>query len=126
MKKIILLASVILCILFAACGEADEHSVTFELEQDPSLDFEWKVVQSEELFDVSTEVVEEEKGGKKIEKKIVTLHPKEAGLITVSLLYSRPEEEYARNEYVYAFIINDDLSITSGEKTGGGPSALIQ
>ena len=116
MKKLLILALAAV-LLMSACGKESPkpQSVSITLDSNPTTGFSWQVSQSEELFSVETNYVEDKHeeglvgvGG----KETITLTPLKAGKTEVTLTYARPWEggEQA-DQIVYVFNIDKNLQV---------------
>ena len=116
MKKLLILALAAVLIL-AACGKeaAKPQIVSITLDSNPTTGFSWQVSQSEELFSVETNYVEDEHeeglvgvGG----KETITLTPLKAGKTEVTLTYARPWENGEQaDQIVYVFNVDKNLQV---------------
>ena len=116
MKKLLILAVAAVLILSACGKEAPKpQTVSITLDSNPTTGFSWQVSQSEELFSVETNYVEDKYeegmvgvGG----KETITLTPLKAGKTEVTLTYARPWEggEQA-DQIVYVFNIDKNIQV---------------
>ncbi|MBR4474691.1 MAG: protease inhibitor I42 family protein [Oscillospiraceae bacterium] len=130
MKKLIIpaLAAVL---IFTACGKdtPKPQTVSITLDSNPTTGFSWQVAQSEELFSVETNYVEDEHeedlvgvGG----KETITLTPLKAGKTEVTLTYARPWEggEQA-DQIIYVFNIDKNLQVETVDSYSMGVNETL-
>lgn len=116
-------------IILAGCGAKKAQTATLELPSNPTTGYEWQAVQDKELFDISSEYVEDEKDQEMVGvggRQIFTLTPKEAGKTTVTFSYIRPWEEGVEPEskVSYQMEVSKDLQIKVLSSTGALPGNM--
>ena len=130
MKKLIIPALAAVLIL-TACGKdtPKPQTVSITLDSNPTTGFSWQVAQSEELFSVETNYVEDEHeeglvgvGG----KETITLTPLKAGKTEVTLTYARPWEggEQA-DQIIYVFNIDKNLQVETVDSYSMGVNETL-
>ena len=130
MKKLIIPVLAVALIL-AACGKeaVKPQTVSITLDSNPTTGFSWQVSQSEELFHVETEYIEDKHeegmvgvGG----KETITLTPVKAGKTEVTLTYARPWEggEQA-DQIVYVFNIDKNLQVETVDSYSMGVNETL-
>lgn len=130
MKRLIILVLAAVMML-AACGKEAPmpQTVSITLDSNPTTGFSWQVTQSEELFSVETEYVEDDHtegmtgvGG----KEIITLTPLKAGKTDVTLTYARPWEGGEKGDQIfYSFEINKELQVKTVDSYSLGTEEIV-
>ena len=132
-KRVLLCLAVIGCaaLFLAGCGNKEPQTATLKVDANPTTGYEWTVTQAPNLFDITSEYVEDEHaegmtgvGG----TETFTLTPKETGTATVEFLYARPSDpENADTRLTYTIKVKKDMQIQVESMTsamGGTISAV--
>ncbi len=124
LKKRILPAILVAAFALAAagCGKKAPQTVTFTVPSNPTTGYTWEVTQEEELFDVSTEFVQDESkegmvgvGG----TEVITLTPKASGTTKVTLSYAQHWDGGSEDTVVtYEFKVSGSLQVKMESAAG--------
>ena len=109
--------------MLTACAGKKAQTARLELPSNPTTGYEWQAVQEADIFEISSEYVEEKKdsdivgaGG----RQIFTLKPKEKGTTKVTFTYSRPWEKNEDDDRLtYELKVSGNMQIKVMSMTGG-------
>ncbi|MBP3215406.1 MAG: protease inhibitor I42 family protein [Clostridium sp.] len=114
MKK--LLVAVLGCamlLLAAGCAKKEPQTATVSLPSNPTTGYSWKVEQSNDLFEITSEFAEGEGGALGAGgTDTFTLTPQASGETAVMFMYGRSWEEAPESEIVYNVKIDKNMQIT--------------
>lgn len=114
MKK--LLVAVLGCamlLLAAGCAKKEPQTATVSLPSNPTTGYSWKVEQSNDLFEITSEFAEGEGGALGAGgTDTFTLTPQASGETAVMFMYGRSWEEKPESEIVYNVKIDKNMQIT--------------
>ena len=114
MKK--LLVAVLGCallLLAAGCAKKEPQTATVSLPSNPTTGYSWKVEQSNDLFEITSEFAEGEGGALGAGGTATfTLTPQASGETAVMFMYGRSWEEAPESEIVYNVKIDKNMQIT--------------
>ena len=114
MKK--LLVAVLGCamlLLAADCAKKEPQTATVSLPSNPTTGYSWKVEQSNDLFEITSEFAEGEGGALGAGgTDTFTLTPQASGETAVMFMYGRSWEEAPESEIVYNVKIDKNMQIT--------------
>ena len=114
MKK--LLVAVLGCamlLLAAGCAKKEPQTATVSLPSNPTTGYSWKVEQSNDLFEITSEFAEGEGGALGAGgTDTFTLTPRASGETAVMFMYGRSWEEAPESEIVYNVKIDKNMQIT--------------
>ena len=114
MKKF--LAAVLGCamlLLAAGCAKKEPQTATVSLPSNPTTGYSWKVEQSNDLFEITSEFAEGEGGALGAGgTDTFTLTPQASGETAVMFMYGRSWEEAPESEIVYNVKIDKNMQIT--------------
>ena len=130
MRRLIILVLAAVMML-AACGKEAPmpQTVSITLDSNPTTGFSWQVTQSEELFSVEMEYVEDDHAEGMIGvggKETITLTPLKAGKTDVTLTYARPWEGGEKgDQIVYSFEIDKELQVKTVDSYSLGTEEIV-
>ena len=111
-----LLAAVLGCamlLLAAGCAKKEPQTATVSLPSNPTTGYSWKVEQSNDLFEITSEFAEGEGGALGAGgTDTFTLTPQASGETAVMFMYGRSWEEAPESEIVYNVKIDKNMQIT--------------
>ena len=114
MKK--LLVAILGCamlLLAAGCAKKEPQTATVSLPSNPTTGYSWKVEQSNDLFEITSEFAEGEGGALGAGgTDTFTLTPQASGETAVMFMYGRSWEEAPESEIVYNVKIDKNMQIT--------------
>ena len=114
MKK--LLVAVLGCamlLLAAGCAKKEPQTATVSLPSNPTTGYSWKVEQSNDLFEITSEFAEGEGGALGAGgTDTFTLTPQASGETAVMFMYGRSWEEVPESKIVYNVKIDKNMQIT--------------
>ncbi len=114
MKK--LLVAVLGCamlLLAAGCAKKEPQTATVSLPSNPTTGYSWKVEQSNDLFEITSEFAEGEGGALGAGgTDTFTLTPQASGETAVMFMYGRSWEEAPESKIVYNVKIDKNMQIT--------------
>ena len=114
MKK--LLVAVLGCamlLLAAGCAKKEPQTATVSLPSNPTTGYSWKVEQSNDLFEITSEFAEGEGGALGAGgTDTFTLTPQASGETAVMFMYGRSWEEKPESKIVYNVKIDKNMQIT--------------
>ena len=114
MKK--LLAAVLGCamlLLAAGCAKKEPQTATVSLPSNPTTGYSWKVEQSNDLFEITSEFAAGEGGALGAGgTDTFTLTPQASGETAVMFMYGRSWEEAPESKIVYNVKIDKNMQIT--------------
>ena len=111
-----LLAAILGCamlLLAAGCAKKEPQTATVSLPSNPTTGYSWKVEQSNDLFEITSEFAEGEGGALGAGgTDTFTLTPQASGETAVMFMYGRSWEEEPESEIVYNVKIDKNMQIT--------------
>ena len=111
-----LLAAVLGCamlLLAAGCAKKEPQTATVSLPSNPTTGYSWKVEQSNDLFEITSEFAEGEGGALGAGgTDTFTLTPQASGETAVMFMYGRSWEEAPESKIVYNVKIDKNMQIT--------------
>ena len=111
-----LLAAILGCamlLLAAGCAKKEPQTATVSLPSNPTTGYSWKVEQSNDLFEITSEFAEGEGGALGAGgTDTFTLTPQASGETAVMFMYGRSLEEAPESEIVYNVKIDKNMQIT--------------
>jgi predicted secreted protein len=111
-----LLVAVLGCamlLLAAGCAKKEPQTATVSLPSNPTTGYSWKVEQSNDLFEITSEFAEGEGGALGAGgTDTFTLTPQASGETAVMFMYGRSWEEAPESEIVYNVKIDKNMQIT--------------
>ncbi len=111
-----LLAAILGCamlLLAAGCAKKEPQTATVSLPSNPTTGYSWKVEQSNDLFEITSEFAEGEGGALGAGgTDTFTLTPQASGETAVMFMYGRSWEEAPESEIVYNVKIDKNMQIT--------------
>ena len=111
-----LLAAVLGCamlLLAAGCAKKEPQTATVSLPSNPTTGYSWKVEQSNDLFEITSEFAEGEGGALGAGgTDTFTLTPQASGETAVMFMYGRSWEEKPESKIVYNVKIDKNMQIT--------------
>ena len=114
MKK--LLVAVLGCamlLLAAGCAKKEPQTATVSLPSNPTTGYSWKVEQSNDLFEITSEFAEGEGGALGAGgTDTFTMTPQASGETAVMFMYGRSWEEAPESKIVYNVKIDKNMQIT--------------
>ena len=111
-----LLAAVLGCamlLLAAGCAKKEPQTATVSVPSNPTTGYSWKVEQSNDLFEITSEFAEGEGGALGAGgTDTFTLTPQASGETAVMFMYGRSWEEKPESKIVYNVKIDKNMQIT--------------
>ena len=111
-----LLVAVLGCamlLLAAGCAKKEPQTATVSLPSNPTTGYSWKVEQSNDLFEITSEFAEGEGGALGAGgTDTFTLTPQASGETAVMFMYGRSWEEAPESKIVYNVKIDKNMQIT--------------
>ena len=112
-KKLWIIVSCGLLLLAAGCAKKEPQTATVSLPSNPTTGYSWKVEQSNDLFEITSEFAEGEGGALGAGgTDTFTLTPQASGETAVMFMYGRSWEEAPESEIVYNVKIDKNMQIT--------------
>ena len=125
-NKTILAAGVLLLMItLAGCGGKKPQKATLTLESNPTTGYQWIVEQDPEIFDISSEYIEDAAEGATESmvgvggKETFTLTPKKEGRTKINFLYKQPwDEESLYTRLSYQIKVDKNMQIQVESSSG--------
>ena len=103
----------VILLLAAGCAKKEPQTATVSLPSNPTTGYSWKVEQSNDLFEITSEFAEGEGGALGAGgTDTFTLTPQASGETAVMFMYGRSWEEAPESEIVYNVKIDKNMQIT--------------
>ena len=108
--------------MLAACAKKEPQTATVSLPSNPTTGYSWKVTQSNEIFDITSEYVQGEGGAVGAGGyETFTLTPTGSGEDAVIFEYGRSWEEGAASEVTYNISVDKQMQIKVNSFKGSLP-----
>ena len=125
-NKAFLAAGVLLLMItLAGCGAKKPQKATLTLESNPTTGYQWIVEQDPEIFDISSEYIEDAAEGATEPMvgvggtETFTLTPKKEGRTKINFLYKQPwEEESLYTRLTYEIKVDKNMQIQVESSSG--------
>ena len=125
-NKTFLAAGVLLLMItLAGCGAKKPQKATLTLESNPTTGYQWIVEQAPEIFDISSEYIEDAAEGATEPMvgvggtETFTLTPKKEGRTKINFLYKQPwEEERLYTRLTYEIKVDKNMQIQVESSSG--------
>ena len=128
MKRLLVLAVICTAMLLASgCAKKEPQKAVASLPSNPSTGYSWKVYQTNEIFDITSEFVPGESnalGAGGYDR--FTLVPTGSGETSVMFLYGRSWEEDPESRLTYNVKIDKNLQIKVESFSGELPGSMEQ
>ena len=112
-KLLVAILGCAMLLLAAGCAKKEPQTATVSLPSNPTTGYSWKVEQSNDLFEITSEFAEGEGGALGAGgTDIFTLTPQASGETAVMFMYGRSWEEAPESEIVYNVKIDKNMQIT--------------
>ena len=112
-KLLVAILGCAMLLLAAGCAKKEPQTATVSLPSNPTTGYSWKVEQSNELFEITSEFAEGEGGALGAGgTDTFTLTPQASGETAVMFMYGRSWEEAPESEIVYNVKIDKNMQIT--------------
>ena len=119
MKKriaFIVLGTMLLAMGLAGCGDKEPQTATLKLAANPTTGYEWSFTQTPNLFDVSSEYVQDETDEEMVGVggiETFTLTPTKAGSTEINFYYKQPwDEDSLDTRLTYQVTVDKNMQIT--------------
>ena len=119
MKKriaVIVLGTMLLAMGLAGCGDKEPQTATLKLSANPTTGYEWSFTQTPNLFDVSSEYVQDETDEEMVGVggiETFTLTPTKAGSTEINFYYKQPWDENSLDtRLTYQISVDKNMQIT--------------
>ena len=112
-KLLVAILGCAMLLLAAGCAKKEPQTATVSLPSNPTTGYSWKVEQSNDLFEITSEFAEGEGGALGAGgTDTFTLTPQASGETAVMFMYGRSWEEAPESEIVYNVKIDKNMQIT--------------
>lgn len=112
-KLLVAILGCAMLFLAAGCAKKEPQTATVSLPSNPTTGYSWKVEQSNDLFEITSEFAEGEGGALGAGgTDTFTLTPQASGETAVMFMYGRSWEEAPESEIVYNVKIDKNMQIT--------------
>ena len=112
-KLLVAILGCAMLLLAAGCAKKEPQTATVSLPSNPTTGYSWKVEQSNDLFEITSEFAEGEGGALGAGgTDTFTLTPQASGETAVMFMYGRSWEEEPESEIVYNVKIDKNMQIT--------------
>ena len=112
-KLLVAIFGCAMLLLAAGCAKKEPQTATVSLPSNPTTGYSWKVEQSNDLFEITSEFAEGEGGALGAGgTDTFTLTPQASGETAVMFMYGRSWEEAPESEIVYNVKIDKNMQIT--------------
>ena len=112
-KLLVAILGCAMLLLAAGCAKKEPQTATVSLPSNPTTGYSWKVEQSNDLFQITSEFAEGEGGALGAGgTDTFTLTPQASGETAVMFMYGRSWEEAPESEIVYNVKIDKNMQIT--------------
>ena len=112
-KSLVAILGCAMLLLAAGCAKKEPQTATVSLPSNPTTGYSWKVEQSNDLFEITSEFAEGEGGALGAGgTDTFTLTPQASGETAVMFMYGRSWEEAPESKIVYNVKIDKNMQIT--------------
>ena len=112
-KLLVAILGCAMLLLAAGCAKKEPQTATVSLPSNPTTGYSWKVEQSNDLCEITSEFAEGEGGALGAGgTDTFTLTPQASGETAVMFMYGRSWEEAPESEIVYNVKIDKNMQIT--------------
>lgn len=112
-KLLVAILGCAMLLLAAGCAKKEPQTATVSLPSNPTTGYSWKVEQSNDLFEITSEFAEGEGGALGAGgTDTFTLTPQASGETAVMFMYGRSWEEAPESKIVYNVKIDKNMQIT--------------
>ena len=112
----VMAGALLLMMGLAGCGSKEPQTAQLALPSNPTTGYAWIAEQDPEIFDISSEYVEDEKDEEMVGvggTETFTLVPKEEGSTEINLYYQQPwDDNTLDTRLTYQISVDSDMQIT--------------
>ena len=124
----IIAGAVFVMMALTGCMSKQPQTATLSLDANPTTGYEWRVEQEPEIFDISSEYVQD-KADEELDgvggNEVFTLTPKKEGKAKVSFYYERSwEKDKADTSLTYQISVDGNKQIKVEAQSGGLPGDI--